>query len=212
MMYKLFYSPGACSFATHCMLEASGVSYEAIDASIAEGKTKTDSFLKLNPRARVPVLLENDQVLRESVALLIYLADKYPDSHLIPEIGSLERARCLEWLSYLTSTLHPLYWGIWRQERLSSDESAHQTILETCDRGLVAEYEKLNLELADKDYLLGEKISVADIYLFVFVRWGGILSKSTKTMPNLVAYMDRLKTYEPLAKTMAIEGIDLFRE
>jgi glutathione S-transferase len=211
-MYKLYYSPGACSFAVHCLLEATGAEYQAIEANIAAGDTSTDGFLALNPRARVPVLLEGGETLREATALLIYLAEKFPRSNLLPTAGTVGRAKCLEWLSYLSSTLHPLYWGIWRQERLTADESAHAAITDQCDQELCREYQKIGDHLASRVYLLGDEISIADLYLFVFVRWGSVLSRKTRDMPVLAAYMKRLTTFPALNKTMQDEGIEMFRD
>ena len=209
-MYKLYYSPGACSFAVHCLLEATGAEYDTIEANIGAGDTGSDEFLALNPRARVPVLLEDGEILREAAALLIHLADKFQHTKLIPAVGSVARAKCLEWLSYLSSTLHPLYWGIWRQERLTTDESAYSAITDKCDQELLKEYDKIADHLATRQYVLGDELSIADLYLFVFVRWGRVLSRSTKKTPVLAAYMERMAAFPALEKAMQDEGIELF--
>ena len=74
-MLQLYYSPGACSLAVHIALVATGAEYQLVASKIIDGKTKTADFLKLNDRARVPVLVRDNEIYREAVAILISLDD-----------------------------------------------------------------------------------------------------------------------------------------
>ncbi|MBV8650182.1 MAG: glutathione S-transferase N-terminal domain-containing protein, partial [Alphaproteobacteria bacterium] len=110
-MYRLYYSPGACSMAAHIVLEEIGEPYETelISSSGArEGKmTQTAAWKAVNPKGRVPALSGvpgriggADNLLTELHAILFYLARTHPAAKLLPEDPAGE-ARCIEWMNWL---------------------------------------------------------------------------------------------------------------
>ena len=100
-MYKLYYSPGACSLAVHVALLEVGAKFELENVSAPAGQPKSAEFLKINPRGAVPVLKIDNFILREGAAILTYILDSHK-SDLLPASG-LERAEALEWLSFANS-------------------------------------------------------------------------------------------------------------
>ena len=106
-MYKLYYSPGACSMAINAVLNECNqpVTLEKVD--ISPGKPRAPEFLKVNPRGQVPVLIDDEQILREGAAMLIHICEKH-NSPLLPKSGK-ERDVALEWLMFCNATLHPAY-------------------------------------------------------------------------------------------------------
>ena len=107
-MHKLYYSPGACSLASHMALEEAGADYEPVRINFAEAQQRSPEYLRINPKGRVPALAEGDRVVTENPAILRYVARLYPQAKLWPEDPYAE-ARCTEWLAFISSTVHPAY-------------------------------------------------------------------------------------------------------
>ncbi len=99
---KLYYSPGACSLASHIALQETGLPFE-IDRFIAStGKTASgEDFLQINPKGYVPTIrMDDGGILTEGGAVLQYIADQNPASNLAPKAGTMERYRLQEWLTF----------------------------------------------------------------------------------------------------------------
>ena len=142
-MLTLFYSPGACSLASHIALEEIGAPFETVRTVIAEGATRTREYLALNPRAVVPTLKDGDYVLTESMAILLYLARRFPAAGLLPADPQLA-ARCAELLSVFTTSVHVAFRQLWRPERFVDGRS----------------------------WAVGDAFTLCDTYLLLFYRWG----------------------------------------
>jgi glutathione S-transferase len=206
-MLQLYYSPGACSLAVHIALVATDAEYQLVDSKIIDGKTRTEEFLKLNDRARVPVLVKGGQVYREAVALLISLDDWFPEAALLPPHGSDARHHCLEWMLFCTSTLHPLYWGLWRKHRLVSEEAHHVDLEATSRLELLKAYGRLEQQLQGRQFLLGDQPWACDYYAFVFVRWAYRVFKQIPQFPRLEVYYKTLSNLSVVKKALADEGL-----
>ena len=104
-MYKLFWDPGSANMAPHAVLEEIGCPYELVKVDIKSGEHRQPSYLKLNPNARVPTLVDGDRVMYESAAIILYLVEQHPGAKLAPAPGTRERMLFLQWLMYLTNTI-----------------------------------------------------------------------------------------------------------
>jgi glutathione S-transferase len=102
---KLYYAPGACSLAPHIALEEVGARYELSRVDLAANQQNSPEYLRVNPKARVPALIDGDWVLTEAPAILRYIAARHPAAGLWPW-DPREEARCAEWLNWLSSTIH----------------------------------------------------------------------------------------------------------
>src|SRR5918912_4261062 len=101
-MLKLYYSPGACSLAPHVALEEVGVPFEPVKVALAKGEQRTPEYLALNPKGRVPVLVEDGWVLTENAAILPYIAQRFGGGKLWPS-DPKEAARVAEWIGWVAS-------------------------------------------------------------------------------------------------------------
>jgi glutathione S-transferase len=126
-MLTLYYSPGACSLASHVALEEAGAPYEAKVISTAKGEQKTPEYLAINPRGKVPALRADNDVVTENVAILSYVARAFPDAKLLPH-DPLEEARCLSTMAWLSNTVHPGFTRVFRPERFAAEPSAHEAV------------------------------------------------------------------------------------
>jgi glutathione S-transferase len=206
--YRLHYSPGACSFAVHALLEEIGAPFELVERNIRAGGTKSEAYRHINPKARVPALEHDGEVLTEAPAILVYLAERHPEAGLIGPAGSLARCRALEWLNYLSSTLHPLYWGVWRAHRLSADATHHAAIAETVTRDLAERYAGIDQHLARNEYTAGEAMSVADFLQYVFTRWAWRIALPVESWPHLHAHFERMDAWPAVRRAFATERLD----
>ena len=91
-MLKLFYSPGACSLATHIALEEAGAEYEPVRVTLAKGEHLKPEYLAINPHARVPALVTDQGVITENVAILNLIADLFSAPGSVPRGGGSTRS------------------------------------------------------------------------------------------------------------------------
>jgi glutathione S-transferase len=212
--YKLFYSPGACSLAPHIVLEELGVTFDPVRVVIAEGENRTPTFLAINPRGRVPALqVDDDQGTRtitEAMAIMIYLAQRYPESGLL-ETAPESFARTLEWMSWLGSTLHQTgIRAVLRPERFTADSAGAPAIAARGHETVAVGYADLEQRLPREGYALGGQFTILDAYLLVFYRWGNRIGLDMRErFPRYSTLMDQVRARPAVQRVVAREGIDL---
>src|ERR1700757_2723063 len=87
------------------VLEELGLSYDLVLVDRAKNAQKSNDYLKINPNGRIPTLVDGDLVLFEAVAIVLHLVDKHPEAGLAPKVGTPERAKFYQWLTFLTNSL-----------------------------------------------------------------------------------------------------------
>ena len=192
---KLYYCPGACSLAAHIALHEAGVPFDSESVDLQSKTTASGAdFSAVTIKGYVPALVLDDGApLTENIAILDYLAGKYPQFGLEGPIG---RTRLLEALAYISTEVHKSYKPFWR----NGSEA---------DKAAAGAYITKRLQyLADRvagDYLLGDKPSVADFYLFVTLLWA---DKFGVTIPDaLVPVYGNLRARAAVQATLAAEGL-----
>ena len=199
---KLYFSPGACSLSPHIVLRETGAKFELEQVDNRAKKTKSGGdFWEVNPKGQVPVLLlDNGEKLTEGPVIVQYIADKNPASGLLPAAGSMERYRVQEWLNFITSELHKSFGPIFRP----TTPDAYKTISR---ENLGKRFDWLDKQLAGKQYLMGDKFTVADAYLFTVLRWSPRVEIDIAKWPNLKAYVDRVAARPKVQAAMKAEGL-----
>lgn len=169
----LFYSPGACSLASHIALEETGAPFEARRVNFAEAEQRSPAYLAVNPKGRVPALRDGDFVITENPAILRYIARRHRGARLWPEDPQAE-ARCAEWLAWCSSGLHIAYAHIRRPERYAAGEAAQADVVARGFETTRAGWEEVERKLAGSGdpWAAGAGYSVADPYLLVLWTWG----------------------------------------
>ncbi len=199
---KLYFAPGACSLSPHIVLRESGTQFDVEQVNNQEKKTKSGiDYWTINPKGQVPVLeLDNGERLTEGPVIVQYIADKNPGAGLIPPAGTPERYRVQEWLNFTTSELHKGFGPIFRP----TTPDAYKVISK---ENLGKRFDWLNKELAGRQYLMGDKFTVADAYLFTVLRWTSRIEIDLGKWPNLKAYVDRVAARPKVQETMKAEGL-----
>ena len=116
MTVKLYYAPGACSFASHIALEEVAIPYDTVRLNLAEGDQRKPGYLEINPRGRVPALVVDGKILTENVGIMAYIAGGYGQGKIWPRDTWLQ-AKCLSSMVWLSNTVHPSYARYFRTER-----------------------------------------------------------------------------------------------
>src|SRR4029077_3739602 len=199
---KLYFAPGACSLSPHIVLQEAGIAAEVEQVDNQEKKTKSGTdYWTINPKGQVPALqLDSGEMLTEGPVIVQYLADQKPGSGLVPPAGSIERYRVQEWLNFITSELHKSFGPIFRPPT----RNAYKTISK---ENLGKRFDWLDKQLAGKQYLMGDKFTVADAYLFTVLRWSPRVNLDTSKWPNITAYMDRVAARPKVQEALKAEGL-----
>jgi glutathione S-transferase len=168
----LYYSPKACSLASHIALEESGLPYDAVSVDIRAGENVKESYLRINPGGAVPALGVGDTVITESQAILTYIADLVPETTLIPRPGTRARARAHEWMNWVSSSVHVTYRSIFKPQTYAGEDTrAITAVRDHAKKKLWKILTEVEARLGHSPYALGSEFSVADAYLFVFYLW-----------------------------------------
>jgi glutathione S-transferase len=199
---QLYFSPGACSLASHITLLEAGLPFDLKRADLRTKKLEDGSdYLAVNSKGAVPALkLDNGQVLTEGVAIMQYLADQKPESNLAPKNGTLERYRLQEILNYLTSELHKSYSPLFNP---ANDPAVKAYAI----ANLKKKYDWLNTQLAGKKYLTGDTFTIADSYLFTLLNWANGLSIDLTPWPVLREFQARVAARPKVQEAMSTEGL-----
>lgn len=205
-MYTLYYSPATASMAPHMLLRELGVEFELKRVDTPTGEHQTDSYRQINPNGLVPSFEHDGLVLWESAAICLYLCDLHPEAGFAPELGSRQRGEFYKWLIWLTNTVQPDLIGWFYPERYvpAGDPDAYKTVM--LDR-LMPRYAMLDARLRDRDWLVGDRMTVVDIYAFMLARWTRNMPRRARDLPNLRRLLDRVMARPATQKTYEVEGI-----
>ena len=197
---KLYFSPGACSLSPHIVLRELGLPFELERVDTKAQKTASGAdFTAINPKKYVPTLqLDGGEVLTEGAVIVQYLADRKPDAQLAPPAGSMERYRLQEWLNYIASEIHKSYSPLFR-----AAEEQRPALRDA----MAPKFEYLAGHLQSRAFLLGERFSVADAYLFTVLNWSKRVGIDLARWPSLHSYVQRIAARPAVHTAMETEGL-----
>jgi glutathione S-transferase len=199
---KLFYSPGACSLSPHIVAREAG-----IDVELEKVDTKTHTFnggsdyFKVNPKGYVPALeIKAGDILTEGPAIVQYLGDQKPQSGVVPAAGSAQRYRLQEMLGYINSEIHKSYSPLFN--KATPEETANER-----REYLKKRYAYLEGVLATKQYLVDNKFTAADAYLYTVTRWAPFVKVDLTGFPNLKEFQARVEARPAVQQALKEEGL-----
>lgn len=199
---KLYHAPAACSLAPHIVLRETGLAFELVKVDTARHITADGSdFYAVNAKGQVPVLeLEDGTRLTEGPVIAQFIADSAGALLLMPEAGTLERYRVMEWQNYITSELHKSFTPLFHDDVDAHAKAALAGVL----RKKLA---WLDEQLADQPYLTGEIFTAADAYLFVVLGWARFVKLDIADLSNLQAFIARVASRPAVREAMRAEGL-----
>ena len=166
----LFFTPNSCAFGSIVALEWLGKPYRL--CRIEAAMHASPAYRRLSPLGEVPALMHEDQILTESMAILHHLGSRDLSRGLVPSQGTPEFDRLNQVLSYLTTSVHPLFQPIFHADRFADAAEDQEKVRQKAVSNLPGRYERLEAFLQGRDWLVGDRPTVADAYLYGIVRWG----------------------------------------
>jgi glutathione S-transferase len=208
---KLFYSPGACSFASHVVLEETGAPYELVAVPVADRSNWKPEYLKVNPRGFVPALADEDWVMTENTAIMLYLAQRFPAAGLLPKAPQA-LAKALEWALWQTNTAHTALAMLWRSERFLENEAEFPALRATAVKRIRLQQAEIEAWFARHPFAAGDVFSIGDPMFLVLYRWGWRAKEpmNRNTFPHWTAYIERMVQRPSVRRALEQEKISLF--
>ena len=199
---KLYYAPGACSLSPHIVALELGLPLDLVKVDISQGKLADGSdFSVINSKGYVPVLeFDDGQRLTEGPAIVQYLADRKPEAGLAPPAGSLERYRLQEWLNFITSEIHKQFSPLFNPALPDDWKQAARD-------ALARRFDWLSTQLTGKSYLMGERFTVADAYLFTVLNWSSPTGIDRARWPVLQDDVARVAARPKGREALQAEGL-----
>ena len=212
MSLKLYFSPGACSFVPHVLLQLSGAPFEPTMVKLHKGEQYGEEYKAINPRGQVPVLVDDGKVITQIVAIILYLDQKFPEAKFLPT-EPVARAKAIEVLAWMNNTVHPTFTHIFMPQKFS-DQSDVQAALKTFNtqvyKGLLSELESLVVNhLSPSGWLSGAVLGPLDAYSLTLTRWGSIAGIDPTIYASLWAHVNRVANDVQVAQVIERERLQL---
>ncbi|MEM8774340.1 MAG: glutathione S-transferase family protein [Pseudomonadota bacterium] len=170
-MYELYYADGSASMGVRVLLEEIGVQYELLQTTIDMDKPRPAEQLALNPNGWVPVLVWDNQAMYECAAITVFLCDRHPDSGLAPGLNDPLRAVYLQTLVYFSNSVQNAFQLTYYPDRFADTPGDEPSAERRGNRRLRETWGVIDRQIADNKWLLGDKFSAADIYLYMLTTW-----------------------------------------
>jgi len=191
----LYYAPGACSQACHIALVEAKLPHRLMKVGRDRRTEDGRDFNLINAKGYTPALdLGDGTILTENLAILAWIADS--SGKLLAEDG-LERWRALEATAFMTTEIHRGFLPFFRDGTEQEKEKARQS--------LFTRFSTLSEQLGEKQFLIGERMTIADCYLFVMLSWAGMMGVPVPGPLN--DYLTRMKSLPSVATVLAAEGL-----
>ncbi|WP_029010652.1 glutathione S-transferase family protein [Azospirillum halopraeferens] len=205
-MYRLHTLPSTAGMAPHIVLREIGAAHELVLHDRDSGVLASPEYRRLNPNGRVPTLVDGDRAVWESAAICLHLADRHPEAGLAPPVGDPERARLYQWMAFLTNTVQADAMLYFYPGRYVTADDADRLKAVIVDR-LADQFARADDALADRPWLVGDRFSIADAYLFMLARWTRHMPRKARDLPHLGPFLARVMDRPAVREVFRIEGL-----
>ncbi len=192
-MLILFYTPNSCALASHLALELSGLQYEARKVDFANNEQRSPAYLRINPKGRVPALVTERGVLTENPAILAYISQCAPQAELAPLDDPFAFAQMQAFNNYLASTVHVAHAHRYRGYRWADAPEAIEAMKQKVPQNMRECFRLIDEELLQGPWVLGDRLSVCDLYLFTIGRWLPGDGVDIQEFPRVAGHAARLQ-------------------
>jgi glutathione S-transferase len=187
---KLYEFPPTRSIRVRWTLQELGVPFESQLVRIPAGEHRTREFLQLNPAGKLPVLVDGELVLNESVAIALYLAEKYPEKGLFPT-ALRERAEAYRWLLFAATDLEQPLWRIARNRVVYPEAQRVAADIPNATREAKEAATIVDAHLQGRTFMVGERVSVVDFVMAYTLDWAE-LAGCLEGCTHAAAYLQRM--------------------
>jgi glutathione S-transferase len=199
-MIVFYGSPMSSAGRTHWMLEEVGVPYDYRRLSIRAGDTKKPDFLAINPGGKIPCIQDGDLLLTESMAINFYLAEKYGKGLMPADL--VERAHVYEWSFWAISNVQPLLITVLQHVMILPEAERSPQAADAARQQVVPYVEVLNTTLADREYLVANRFTVADLNAASVVGLSAMTGVDLGRFANVQAWLGRVQSRPAFAKSL----------
>ena len=201
MTYTVYGAAGSGSVPVEAALTLIGAPYTVIEAVTWEGEAERDKVAPVNPMGQIPALITPDgETLTESAAILIWLAEQHPEAALAPEACDPRRAQFLRWMTFVPAAVYSMFWVRDEPSRLGGDDPAAQERIKRLTAERIADcWAKMEGQITPGRFLLGDELTVLDLYVSVASRWTPHRERFHQVAPRMGEVMRRVDTLPELA-------------
>jgi glutathione S-transferase len=205
-MLTLYFAKGTCALASHIALEDAGGDYETKRIDFKSNAQQSPDYLAINPKGRVPALATPQGILTETPAILVYIAQSFPKANLAPLDDPFALAQMQSFNSYLCSTVHIAHAHRPRGSRWADEESSLADMKRKVPQTMTACFQMIEQTMLKGPWVMGERYTVADPYLFTLGRWLESDSVDIKTFRRVCEHHQRMAERPNVKKVLAAEA------
>lgn len=201
---KILGHPGTRTTRVLWAAEEAAAEYEFVRVDLMRGEARQPEFLQINPGGKVPVLVDGDVTLTESAAICTYIGDRFPDSGLVPEPGSPERAAYYQWCFFVIGELEQPLWTLAKHSYALPKARRVPRVKETAAWEFQVAATVLAQGLSDHEFIVNNRFTAADILIAHTLSWSQA-AKLSLEHDNLRAYRARMLERPALARVRQAE-------
>jgi glutathione S-transferase len=207
----LYFAPHTCALATHIVLEEVGADYSAKRIDFATNQQRSPEYLKINPKGRVPALVTDRGILTETPAMLVYVAQSFPHPHLGAGLAPIDEpflfAQIQSFNSWLCSHLHVAHAHRMRGYRWVDADDTHSiaAMQRKVPQSVGDSFALVEREMLKGPWVMGERYTICDPYLFTLAQWLEADGVDPKTIPRVVDHRRRMSERATVKKAIAQE-------
>ncbi|MBS4045612.1 MAG: glutathione S-transferase family protein [Alphaproteobacteria bacterium] len=206
-MLNLFYTAQTCALASHIALEEAGAEYTLTRISFASADQRKPDYLKINPKGRVPALVTERGVLTETPAMLVYIAQMYPQARLAPIDDAFAFAQVQAFNSYLCSTVHVSHAHRMRGSRWVEADDSHsiEAMKKKVPQSVYEGFALVEQHMLAGPWVMGESYTICDAYLFTLAQWLEADGVDPARLPRVAEHRRRVGARPAVQRALAAE-------
>ena len=182
----LYGAPASGSTAVEAALTLLGIPFSLIDGATWADEDARMRVAPTNPMRQIPTLIyPSGEVMTESAAILIDLADRHPDARLAPSVDDPERRQFLRWMLYVSSAIYALHWIKPDVSRIGAPASSRTSVVDAVHDRIAFCWQNMDAQVSPGSYLLGESLTVLDLYVTVVSRFGPWRDRFYEVAPKM---------------------------
>lgn len=205
-MLELYYAPDTCALAVHIALEDAGADCRLHRVDFGAGEQRSPDYLAVNPKGRVPALVTAQGILTETPAMLVFVAQSYPEAGLLPLEDPFAFAQVQAFNSYLCSTLHVAHAHRMRGHRWADEAEAIAAMQRKVPESVGACWAYVEEEAFVGPFVMGERYTVADPYLFTLAQWMEGDGVDPGRFPKVSAHREMMRQRETVQAALRAES------
>ena len=192
--YVIHGAKGTGSVAIEATLTLLGLPYRVVETTLFDnGGTESAALRQVNPMMQVPaVILPGGELMTESAAILIWLADSHPEARLSPSPAASTRPAFLRWMAFVASAIYALYWIRDDTRRIIDDPDVGKEARRRIAARLLNCWRAMDAQVTPEGYILGDDVTVLDLYVTVVSRWRPGRDRFAEAAPKLAAVVHRV--------------------